>query len=128
MKESRLMQEVRLQLGTRPDVKLFRNNVGSGWQGEKVQHTQGLLVLRNPRFIRFGLCEGSSDLIGFEVVTVTPDMVGQRIARFLAPETKATAGRATEAQRRFCHVVSDAGGGAGFVRSVDDAVALLLNK
>lgn len=73
----------------------------------------------------FGLCPGSADLVGFRTVTVTPDMVGQRIAVFAAVEVKAERGRLTAQQSAWLEHISAAGGLAGVARSVDDARAIL---
>jgi len=64
--------------------------------------------------IKFGLCVGSSDLIG-----ITPD------GEFLAVEIKTPTGRATPEQTRFINAVRSRGGIAGIARSPADALALL---
>ena len=71
--EHEIQQRIRLACG-RGAVRLWRNNTGA-------------LVDQQGRFVRFGLCKGSSDLIGLRSVVVTPKMVGQRIAQFVALET-----------------------------------------
>lgn len=76
------------------------------------------------RLVRYGLCPGSSDLIGLRQVTITPDMVGQTIAQFVAIEVK-DRGRVTPEQERFITMVLQAGGLAGIARSVDDARTIL---
>ena len=56
-------------------LRMFRNTVGAcataagGW-------------------IQYGLSIGSSDLIGWRSVEVTPEMVGKRVAIFAAVEVK----------------------------------------
>ena len=75
--------------------------------------------------VTFGLAKGSSDLIGYRTVTVTPEMVGQRIAVFTSLEVKTATGRVSAEQRQWLEVVAAAGGIAGVVRSVEDAQALL---
>ena len=95
----------------RGEVRLFRNNVGA-------------LEDKNGRIVRYGLCKGSSDLIGWRSVMVTPDMVGQRVAVFVALEVK-DKGRLTQEQQVFLGVVACAGGIAAEVRSVEDAEAAL---
>jgi hypothetical protein len=107
MSEQRLQQEIRLELSRGP-VRLWRNNTGA---------------LRDPRgqLVRFGLCEGSSDLIGYRSVTITPEMVGKRLAVLVAIEVKAAAGRATPAQTAFLEHLCAAGAMAGIARSIDDA-------
>lgn len=87
--------------------RLFRNNVG--------QYTD-----RNGNVIRYGLCVGSSDLIGWTPVTITPDMVGQTIAVFTAVEAKTLRGKPTMAQISFLSAVRRAGGRAILARSTDD--------
>lgn len=96
----------------RGDVRLFRNNVG-------------VLQDRNGQYVRYGLCEGSSDLVGWRSVTITPDMVGQRIAVFCAVEVKSATGRVGNDQQAFINAVIDAGGYAGVARSIEDAGRVL---
>ena len=107
--ETDLQQRVRLALGLRPDLKLFRNNCGS------------LPDPRTGRPVQFGLARGSADLIGWRTVTVTPEMVGQRIAIFTSIEVKTPTGRLTPAQSAWLGAVHGAGGIAGVARSVRDA-------
>lgn len=76
--------------------------------------------------IRYGVGNpGGSDLIGLHTVTVTPDMVGQRLAVFTAIEVKTPVGRVSEQQQRFIAMVKGLGGIAGVARSVEDAAKLL---
>ena len=82
---------------------MFKNNVG------KLRDERGNLVT-------FGLCKGSSDLIGWTPVTITPDMVGSKIAVFTAVEVKKNKFgkyRATEEQKHFISAVQANGGRAG---------------
>jgi hypothetical protein len=99
------------QLGWR----VFRNNVGFGWIGKPCTACQNIL-----RRIRFGLCTGSSDLVGWKSIEVTPDMVGKRIAIFTAIETKTETGRATKEQIAFITAVHGAGGHAAVVRGPEE--------
>jgi hypothetical protein len=85
-------------------MRLWRNQVGT-------------YRLADGRWITSGLCVGSSDLIGFREVTITPEMVGQKIAVFVAIETKSASGRATGPQLAFIARVKASGGFAMIVRS-----------
>ena len=69
--------------------------------------------------------DGGSDLIGFRIVTITPEMVGQTFARFVAIETKSRRGTKEVDQQAFIAGVQKQGGIAGFARSVDEAIALV---
>ena len=73
----------------------------------------GVLPDRQGRPIRFGLCVGSSDIIG-----VAPD------GKFLAIECKSAIGQPTDAQVRFLAAVRAHGGRAGIARSGAEAVAI----
>ena len=108
--ETDLQQRIRLALGTRPDLRLFRNNTGT------------LPDPRTGRPVQFGLARGSADLIGYRTVTITPDMVGQRVAIFTSLEVKTPTGRIRPEQVNWQRAVSSAGGIAAIVRSVDDAI------
>ena len=88
MNETNLMQLVRLrasQLG----VTLYRNNTG------KLQTKDG-------RWVNFGLCVGSSDLVGYCKV--------RGIAQFVALEIKLPGKKPTPEQAHFLDMVNKAGG------------------
>tara|TARA_R110002153_G_scaffold152507_2_gene304103 strand:+ start:240 stop:482 length:243 start_codon:yes stop_codon:yes gene_type:complete len=72
---------------------------------------------KNGRPIKFGLCVGSSDIIG-----IAPDGV------FIAVECKTRMGQPTDAQVRFIKAVIAKGGRAGIARNSDDAVQIALAK
>jgi hypothetical protein len=109
--ELKIQNDIRLQLGADPAVRLWRNNTGA-------------LKDQSGRLVRYGLCQGSSDLIGLRQVTITPEMVGQTLAVFTAIEVK-DRGRATPDQQAFISAVSTLGGFAGVAHSVSDARAIL---
>lgn len=103
MNETTILQRIRLAVSKIPGVKLFRNNVG----GLKDQHG---------RFVQFGLHPGSADLIGWKSVTITPDMVGQRVAVFVSLECKTETGKVKPDQINWLQQVNAAGGIAAVVR------------
>jgi hypothetical protein len=108
--ETDLQQRIRLALGLLPDLRLWRNNSGK------------LPDPRTGRWVQFGVASpGGSDLIGYRSVTITPDMVGQRVAIFTAIEVKTATGRPTPAQQHFIDHIRAAGGIAAIVRSVAEA-------
>jgi hypothetical protein len=123
-----VQQQVLARFGTGP-VRLFRNNVGTGWAGQATRVTAGNLqaiahslrpgdvVIRGGRPLHAGLCVGSSDLIGYRQVN--------GVAQFVALEVKSATGRPTAEQTRFLNHISSAGGCAAVVRSVDDAYSVL---
>lgn len=100
MKESDIQRLIMLAL-SEAGCLIWRNNTG---------------VLKNAAGIpiKFGLCVGSSDLIG-----IAPG------GRFLAVEIKTCKGRATPEQLRFIEAVRARGGVAGIARSPAEALALL---
>lgn len=130
MKETNLLRLILLSLGKYGNVRLFRNNTGQAWQGDRkkftVENGQRVLKMWNPRPIDAGLCEGSSDLIGWTTVTVTPEMVGKEIAVFTAIEVKKEIeSTASAKQINFLTVIRKMGGFAGLARSSDEASRLL---
>lgn len=100
MKESDIQRLIMLAL-SEAGCLIWRNNTG---------------VLKNAAGIpiKFGLCVGSSDLIG-----IAPG------GRFLAVEIKTPKGKATPEQLRFIEAVRARGGIAGIARSPAEALALL---
>ncbi len=127
MTEAQIQAEILRALGSRPDVRLFRNSCGVGWSGQLVRRMDNLVTLANARPVRYGLTPGSADLIGWQHITVTPEMVGRKLAVFTSIEVKAHAtGRLTPEQDNWRRVVSSAGGAAGVARSVAEAAGILL--
>lgn len=119
------MPAIQLAIGKqKPNVRIFRNNVGTGWQGECTRKGD-LLIIRNPRPLHAGLCEGSSDLIGWTTVEITPDMVGRKMAIFTALEVKAPRGRISPEQRNFLEQVHRSGGIARIAHSAEEAIKML---
>lgn len=128
--------------------KLWRNVVGTGWQGrdalgrncirpitrENLQEARaklqpGDIVIRNPRILHAGLCVSSSDAIGVARVVVTEAMVGQVHGLFSAVEVKRPVPpydwkRMTE-QAKYIRSIRAMGGLAGFARSVEEAGEIL---
>ena len=111
--ETNIQQRIRLALGTREDVRLFRNQVGQ------------LPDPRTGRPVQFGLAKGSADIVGWKTVEVTPDMVGQKLAVFASIEVKTPNGRLTGPQQNWMHTVQTAGGIAGVARSPEDALQII---
>lgn len=112
-KRTRLMSETDTQRliitnCSRGNVRLWRNNNGFGYSpgGDP---------------ITYGLGSGTSDLIGLRSLIITPELVGHRIAQFVACEVKSPRGKASDEQRNFLLLVSEKGGLAMLVRSVEDA-------
>lgn len=86
------------------------------------RNVSGQIALANGQRIRYGVGPpGASDFIGFVSVTVTPSMVGQRVAVFCAVEAKSESGMPTEDQMKFIFRIRKAGGRAGIARSATDA-------
>ena len=109
--EHEIQQRIRLACG-RGTVRLWRNNTGA-------------LLDQQGRYVRFGLCKGSSDLIGLRALEITPELVGQRLAQFVALEIKTAQGVLSPVQRAFLRLVQELGGVAAVCRSVEEAEQLL---
>jgi hypothetical protein len=111
--ETNISNRVRLKLSRL--CRTFRNNVG-------------LFTTISGDKIRTGLCKGSSDLIGWTTVEVTPDMVGKKVAIFMGIEIKSSKGRMSKAQIKFAENVNDAGGIAFMARSPEEAEEKLTSR
>lgn len=108
--ELAVQNAIRIEHGAGP-ARLWRNNTGA------LKDAQG-------RLVRYGLCPGSSDLIGLRTRIITEADLGHRFAQFVAIEVK-DRGRLTPEQERFIAMVQQAGGLAGVARSPEDARAIL---
>ena len=124
MSERDIVHEIRLALGADARVVLWRNSTG---------HTTEYTA-ETERHIRYGLCKGSSDLVGIVVMRervvdssgkTIGLMPGTGLGRFFALEVKTPVGRLTPEQTKFLALVNRMGGFAACVRSVEAARAAL---
>ena len=94
--ERRIQFEIREFIGGLDDFVIFRNNTGE--------------ANLNGRRVKFGLCVGSSDLIGIH-----------KTGRFIALELKTDKGKPSDDQKRFISLINKYGGAAAVLRSLEDA-------
>lgn len=100
MTESALLHAIRLE-APKLGVTAWRNNVG------RLRDTRG-------NFIPYGLCVGSSDIIG---LCWAPE---ERRGKFLAIECKLPGKHPTKEQAAFIAAVKAAGGIAGVAHSIEE--------
>lgn len=117
MTESELQKEIQTT-ALKFKCKLFRNNSGA-------------MLDKSNRLIRFGLGNLSkklwdkwktSDLIGYTIVKITPDMVGKDVAIFTAIEVKTKSSKKDaryKAQEKFIEQVKNDGGIASMCNSLE---------
>jgi len=115
--ESDIMRRIQVKLSS-VGARLFRNNTGLAWQGkvQRFPETRYIevhptdIVIRNARPVHFGLCDGSSDLVGW-----TKD------GRFCAVESKNTT-KPTQEQVNFIGAVNWSGGVGFIAHSPEEAL------
>lgn len=113
---------------SRCGARLFRNHVGTGYMG-RVVHREGATVTISPaRQCTFGLAPGSSDLIGWAPVLITPDMVGQTLPVFASVELKTDTGRLRPEQIVWLDTMRAIGARAGVARNAAEAVEILTGR
>lgn len=116
-----------------PQPENEANKDVAGWRNRQ----KGLVLERNKRRlatpigyhepIMLGwLKDGSGDWIGHQSVTITPAMVGKKVAVFVGIESKRRdGGRTFEAQDKFMDELRDAGGITGVARTDADCDELV---
>lgn len=120
MPERNVQRKIFKEIGGRQDCRLFRNNCG---MAVYLSDSKGGIKKRR---VKFGVCNpGGSDLIGWRSITITPDMIGDRLAVFLAIETKAPKKGPNKNQRNFINQVRKAGGLAGSARNIAEAIKII---
>lgn len=109
----------------------FENPVGGAWvcppnkRKKSKRNGVSIVTLESPRWVDYGLCQGSGDTIGWITQEITQDMVGQKVARFVSIEYKTCDGRPREGQQQWHEAVWRAGGYTGFARCDDDVRRIL---
>ena len=122
-KEEKLTNEHLSNLGDHQ--RRFRINCGIGWVGKEVRGenifkyisrfgTKKCILLVNHRPLH-AAPEGWPDLAGWDMIEITPDMVGQKIAVFAGDEIKATGGL-SRVQKMFRDCLVSMGGRFRVVR------------
>jgi hypothetical protein len=118
MSERDIQKAIMLACGKIPSVRVFRNDCGNGVVGKIKDLGGGNFHVHGHR-LSFGLHPGSSDLIGWQTIN--------GVGVFLAIEVKSETGRLRPDQENFIQVVRSAGGRAIVARSVEEAVAGLVD-
>ncbi|SAK98508.1 hypothetical protein AWB80_07539 [Caballeronia pedi] len=135
MRENNVLRAVWLAVASLRTT-LFRINTGRAYVsggGEPYRLADGSVVVPNARPIALGFAdptgtpvEGTSDLVGWTEIVITPQMVGRTVAVFTAIETKESGGgKKRKGQIRFVDRVQKAGGIAGFAPSDAAAKAIV---
>lgn len=124
-KESDLGNSIRLEASRLRGI-LIRVNAGVGVIGDGglkgiTWHKDGAATVKNARIFH-GVPKGVSDYIGFTEVEITPEMVGEKMAVFVACETKTGNNKATKEQRDFLASVAKLGGIAVLARKAGDLI------
>lgn len=135
MKESTTQRAIWLAAAALSGVVLFRANSGRAWlgSGQPRRLQDGSVVLPGARPVALGLAlasgdpvVGQSDLIGWRTITITPEMVGCKLAVFMSVECKREkGGRTSDAQRHWIDMVRRAGGIAGVANSPEAALEIV---
>ena len=79
----------------------------------------GLFKTMDGRTVNIGI-KGSSDLMAVKPTVITPDMVGQTVAVFVAVEVKTATGRQSEPQKKWQKAVEKLGVKYILARSEND--------
>lgn len=123
--ESNIVNRLR-DLASSQNNRLFRNNRGLFYTLDIFKRIK---AGEKPRKVEAGLSgKGSSDLIGWTQVKITPDMVGQTLAVFTAVECKTIKGVANKEQLKFIKIVRENGGIAGIARNNEDYLEIIRGK
>lgn len=125
--ERELLNQVRMDWTENGD-RLFRNDSGQAWVGRPA-YVGNLpsgqeVTLHRARKISYGLHVGSSDLIGWTSIEITPEMVGQQVAVFTAIEAKTRGDKLRANQHRFLIHAASAGGLAYVAYEIDGGYRL----
>jgi hypothetical protein len=92
---------------------MFRNAVGYGIAcapKHAMPNGKGGFYVRRGSPVRFGLMKGSSDMIGWETIEITQEMVGQKVAVFASREIKTQKDKLSDEQRTWNRNVLSSGG------------------
>ena len=121
MTHRNLRSKILLEANKIPNVKLWPNAVGFAFNGEvvsKIPKNSRYIILKNPRPVKYGLCPGSLDCIGFKTVIIN----GSPIPRFIAIDAKKDGDVLSDKQKRFIKMVRQNGGYADECRKPERVI------
>ncbi len=135
-RESPIVRQIQLA-ATALGARLFRNGVGTAVWGSPTRMTRdgavylrdGDVVVPKGRIAQAGWTTGSSDLLGWREITITPEMVGRTFAQLVCVEVKRPGKSHTSPeQKNWLKVTTEAGACSGIVKSIAEAEELLRSK
>lgn len=120
MSHSRLTGEIILAANKYTNIKCWSNPVGLAYNGHMIKTfvEKGIRygIIKNPTPVKYGLCKGSNDIIGFRKRILK----GERFAQFIGMEIKTPEDITRKHQKNFIDMINISGGISGVVRSVED--------
>lgn len=125
--EKEVQDEARIALSENGKGFYFRVNVGSGWVSnyKPIKLGNGDIILKKARPFETGLPAGFPDIVGITQVTITPEMVGQKIGVFTGLEAKSATGKVQKKQKPMLKKIIEGGGIAGVFRTPEEAVEIV---
>jgi hypothetical protein len=126
MRESKRQADIRLALAERGDNVFWRNQNGEAtyYKGGKTCPGCGKPTLGARKFVvPYGLCPGSSDLIG--LVQIEPSFIPFTFAAFVGLEVKALKGVERKNQIKYRNLVNNRDGVVEVVRNAAEANAAI---
>lgn len=126
MLEHEIQNQIRLKISAERLSTIFRANVGEGYAGKDIRkNVDGSITIREPRRFQTGLPKGFPDLFGLKPITITPDMVGKKIAVFAFIEVKQPKKKPTKLQQNMIDFLLTSGAIGGVAHSDDEAAEKL---
>lgn len=122
LSERNIQREIIKTINQKEDVRVFSNDTGMAYR-PKTNELSQYFIDKHFIPIKYGLVPGSSDLIGFKTVRITPEMVGKEVAVFVSLEVKTPKRRliVPDPQIIWLNNVKNYGGIAEVVTSIEEA-------
>ena len=124
MTEKQIQDQIRELENYIPGTRIFRANVGGGWQGQYFKKNNGIF-LPSPHWFSTGLPKGFPDLFGYRAKLITTQMVGKIFTEFFWIEVKTPTGKVSKEQLDLHRLFRHDGVPGDVCRCVDDAIILL---
>lgn len=118
--EHRIQAEILVAVTAEQNTMAWRNNVGTGWQGQRLSRAPGSMVkVERGMVILLDARPFTAGTLG------SPDIIGVSDGRAIGLEVKAERGQLSESQINFRRKWMHCGGLYGVPRSVEEALRVL---